>query len=203
MAMPDRTSSQCHRASSMRGPCGNALPTGAHQSARGSPAPGCRKIRFSPPISVFVQGVRSSLAIDSIAAPVMPQSRKSALASLRLALARITNIDRRLSVAARMSRLQTSRTSSWLRLNSTKLACIRPLALQKAARRACDRPSEATSCVSWPCKNVTASAPATRITPRCGNSQMPEAGEALERSRAGLAGMAGVMGRFTVVVRMG
>ena len=40
-----------------------------------------------------------------------------------------------------MSRLQTSRISSGLRLNPMKLACIRPLAEQNAARRASDGPS--------------------------------------------------------------
>ena len=69
-----------------------------------------------------------------------PCSGSSALASLSLHLARSTNIDRRFSVGrAAGRREQASRISSAPRCQTMKLACRRPLAEQKPARRALRR----------------------------------------------------------------
>ena len=103
----------------------------------------------------------------------MPYSANSSLASLSLALARITNIDKRLSVAASRSRLQISKISLGLRLKPIKLACIRPLADKNAAKRASFRPSRTKSWVNWPCKNLAASSPSARMTPRWFRGAMP------------------------------
>src|SRR5450830_531337 len=99
-------------------------------------------------MSVLVQADWASVATDSIASPAKPNSAKSLLASVNLTLARITNMDRRLSVGAKMSRLHTSRISEGLSLKPIKLACIRPLAEQKAAKRASDKPNNEKSWVS-------------------------------------------------------
>jgi hypothetical protein len=64
----------------------------------------------------------------------MPYSANSALASLSFALARSTNMDRRLSVAGSRSRLHTSRISSGPRLKPMKLACMRPLAVAEGGQ---------------------------------------------------------------------
>jgi len=53
------------------------------------------------------------------------------------------------------------------------VACMRPLALQKAQKRTASDGSKARSWVSWLCKKETASLPLTSITPKWGNSQAP------------------------------
>ena len=75
------------------------------------------------------QGVAPGLRA-SAAEPHRPIMRNSSVASLSLALARSTNMDRRLTMGATESRLQIRSTSSALRLRAMKLACTRPLALQ-------------------------------------------------------------------------
>src|SRR6218665_794263 len=73
-------------------------------------------------------------------------------------------MDRRASVAGSRSRLHSSSHSSGRR-KPMKLACMRPLADRKAARRACRMSSEEKSWVSWLCKNTPPSSPAPPITP--------------------------------------
>ena len=65
--------------------------------------------------------------------PSRPRSCHWALASVSLTLVRSTNIDSRLSVWASRSCGMTSSTVSGAVLITTKLACMRPLALQNAA----------------------------------------------------------------------
>ena len=105
-----------------------------------------------------------------IALSVTPHSPYCALTSLTTHFARSTYIFNRFNVLATRSWLQTKAKSSAASLNTTKLASIRPLALHHAASRASLMPSVATSCVSWPCKNGTASAPWTRKMPSTGAS---------------------------------
>jgi hypothetical protein len=57
------------------------------------------------------------------------------VASVILTLARSTNMDKRLRVWANKSRLKTNKIVSGAVLTTIKLACMRPLAEQKAAKR--------------------------------------------------------------------
>ena len=54
-----------------------------------------------------------------------------------------------------------------------KLACSRPLAEQNPARRQRPGARVATSLVSWPCRNLTASAPRARIKPQWVSGAIP------------------------------
>ena len=74
--------------------------------------------------------------------------RNSALASLSLHLARITNIDKRFKVAASTLAEHASSNSSGPARHTRKLACKRPLAEQKPASRSCDVVIDITSLVS-------------------------------------------------------
>ena len=105
--------------------------------------------------------------------PTKPHKDISSLASRKRALARKTNIDRRLLTAANTSRRQTSHTVSGAWTFATKVACMRPLALQKAQKRTASAGTKARSWVSWLCKKETASLPLTSITPKWGNSHAP------------------------------
>ena len=174
MAIPERTLNHCHWSSSISGKTGGGVPTGAHHSARAVPSASGNTTKLVEAASVFDQTRLASPPWLITASPVKPSSVNSSLASLSLALARITNIDKRFRVAGRISRLQTIKISSGLRLNTTKLACMRPFGLQNAASRASDKPSNATSCVSWPCRKLAASSPMTRITPMCVSATCPD-----------------------------
>ena len=169
--MPDCTSSQRQVSVPSAAPAGAGLPTGASHSARATPAPGYRRSTCASPWRSCCQGGAGS-SVGTVA-PHRPCSANSSLASLSLALARNTNICRRLRVAGSSSRSSTSSTSSWLRLQPTKLASSRPLGEQKPASRASDRPSSEKSWVSWPCKNLAASSPRAAITPKWGRGHTP------------------------------
>ncbi|MCY1525129.1 hypothetical protein D9M68_600990 [compost metagenome] len=173
--MPLRTSLQGHRATSSVGPTGAFWSAGAIHSARGTPSAGYSDTTLmSSPMAVRRPGGRAAsrpLAVRAV--PATPCSTNCSVASVSLTLARSTYIDRRLSVAARMSRLHTSRMSSGCGRMPMKLAITRPLAVQSAARRASVAPSREKSCVSWPCKKLAASGPSARITPRWGRVLTP------------------------------
>ena len=173
MHTPLRTSSQRHRLCPRLAGNGSAA-TGCTISARAQPSALGRRTQVVCSCSVLLQVLAPKPG--NTALPAAPYTRYSLVASVNLALARSTNIDKRLSVAANTSNGQHSSTSSGEVLNPTKLACMRPLALQKAANRASAMLSSTKSCVSWPCKKLAASAPATFITPQSLSSLKPSRG---------------------------
>ena len=172
-ATPLSTSPHCHTAVSRAGPAGRLAPAGPTHSARAWEPAGCSQTSFpcSNSTNPSVEWPRE--AIETIASPARPASCTSALASLRRTFARNTNMPRRLSVGARMSRLQTSRKPSPPSRTPMKLASMRPLGEHQAARRAWSEPSSAKSWVIWPCRKRAASSPCTRIAPRWGRGATP------------------------------
>ena len=157
MATPLCTSSQSHWAAPSAGWVvlsggGRLAATGTQASRRVvacAPAPADGR-RTSAPGGVSEPGVDSVEAVAagraalsqvagpswtvlahwSAVLPAKPYTSNMSVASLSLHWARITNMDRRLSVVGSRSRWQASSTSSCASLKPTKLASMRPLGEQ-------------------------------------------------------------------------
>ena len=127
VAMPLRTSSHFQVSSSIRGSEGRVPPPA--MSARGKPAASGRRMQVA---SLWSRRPQTAVSPSSAAAdsPTAPRSGSSALASLSLQRARITNIDSRFKVAGSTLAWQANSSSSAAGFHITKLARRRPLAEQ-------------------------------------------------------------------------